>query len=52
MIRKHINRHATNLFEGKDSIRIDDRAQTISYPAHSEPQVEATMSNLKLRTNR
>jgi 2-hydroxyacyl-CoA lyase len=47
MVRWYINRHAKNLFAGKDSVSFDNPPQTISCPTHSAAQVARAISKLK-----
>jgi thiamine pyrophosphate-dependent acetolactate synthase large subunit-like protein len=50
LIREHIIRHATRLFEGKDDIEIDPGVSPHLYPTHSDSQVTATICRLKSAT--
>jgi len=47
IVQWHVNRHAKNLFAGKDSVRFDHPLPGISYPTHSAAQVARTISKLK-----
>jgi len=47
MIRWHINRHANDLFDEKNSIKFDTPSQEISRPAHAASQLAAAVSRLK-----
>ena len=47
IVQWFINRHAKNLFAGKDSVRFDNPLPEISYPTHSAAQVARVISKLK-----
>ncbi len=47
IVQWFINRHAKNLFAGKDSVRFDNPLPEISYPTHSAANVARTISKLK-----
>ena len=47
IVRWYVNKHANNLFAGKNSASFDDPPQKISYPAHSASHLARAISRLK-----
>lgn len=46
IVQWYINFHAKNLFEGKDSVKLDTPVQKFSYPTHSNGQVDKVVARL------
>ncbi len=46
MLQKYLNRHARDLFAGKNSVAFDDPPPAISYPRHSVSHIRHTIAKL------
>ena len=46
IVQWYINFHAKNLFEGKDSVKLDTPVQKFGYPTHSNGQVDKVVARL------